>query len=60
MNDKPFLTTERLELWQPRADDLQAMYDVVTHPETGRYLGTQAQLHDHAIRFMRGAGSWFL
>ena len=25
MSDRPFLTTERLELWHPRAADLKAM-----------------------------------
>jgi len=60
MSDAPFLVTERLELWLPRPGDLRATYDVVTHPATGRYLGPQAQLHEHAVRFMRGAGSWFL
>ena len=60
MNGAPFLVTERLELWQPRPGDLEALYRVVTHPATARYLGPQAQLHDHAVRFMRGAGSWFL
>jgi RimJ/RimL family protein N-acetyltransferase len=60
VKDKPFLVTERLELWLPRAEDLRATYEVVTHPATGRYLGPQEQLHQHAIRFMRGAGSWFL
>ncbi len=57
---KPLLVTERLELWLPRAEDLRAMYAVVTQPNTSRYLGAVAQLHDHALRFMRGAGSWFL
>jgi RimJ/RimL family protein N-acetyltransferase len=57
---KPFLTTERLELWQPRAGDLHAMHAIVTHPSTGRHLGPQAQLHEHATRFTRNAGSWFL
>jgi RimJ/RimL family protein N-acetyltransferase len=56
----PFLTTERLELWQPRPADLQAMHAIVTHPATGRYLATSASLHEHATRFTRGAGSWFL
>lgn len=60
MTGKPFLTTERLELWQPRAGDLQAMYEVVTHPSTGRFLGPVSALHEHATRFTRGAGSWFL
>jgi RimJ/RimL family protein N-acetyltransferase len=60
VNDKPFLTTERLELWQPRAADLKAMHAIVTHPATGRFLGSSAPLHEHATRFTRGAGSWFL
>ena len=60
MSDKPFLTTERLELWQPRASDLQAMHEIVTHPSTGRFLGSSRPLHEHATRFTRGAGSWFL
>jgi RimJ/RimL family protein N-acetyltransferase len=57
---KPFLTTERLELWQPRAGDLHGMFEVVSHPSTARFLGAQSQLHEHATRFTRGAGSWFL
>lgn len=60
MTGKPFLTTERLELWQPRAADLAAMHAVVSHPATGRFLGPSSQLHEHATRFTRGAGSWFL
>ena len=60
MTGEPFLTTERLELWQPRAGDLQGMFAVVSHPSTGRFLGPQAQLHEHATRFTRNAGSWFL
>ena len=60
MSDKPFLTTERLDLWLPRASDLQAMHEIVTHPLTGRFLGSSRSLHEHATRFMRGAGSWFL
>jgi RimJ/RimL family protein N-acetyltransferase len=60
MTDRPFLTTERLELWCPRAADLRAMHAIVTHPATGRFLGSSAPLHEHATRFTRGAGSWFL
>ena len=60
MTDRPFLTTERLELWQPRASDLKAMHTVVTHASTGRFLGPTSTLHEHATRFTRGAGSWFL
>jgi RimJ/RimL family protein N-acetyltransferase len=60
VTDQPFLTTERLELWLPRSPDMRAMHDVVLDPETGRFLGPRAQFSDHAIRFMRNAGSWFL
>jgi RimJ/RimL family protein N-acetyltransferase len=60
MSDRPFLTTERLELWHPRAADLKAMHAIVTHPTTGRFLGSSASLHEHATRFTRGAGSWLL
>ncbi|HEY7807979.1 MAG TPA: GNAT family N-acetyltransferase [Croceibacterium sp.] len=60
MIEQPFLTTDRLELWLPRAPDMRAMHDVVLDPETGRFLGPRAQFSDHAIRFMRNAGSWFL
>ena len=60
MTGEPFLTTERLELWQPRASDLKAMHAVVTHPSTGRFLGPTSAVHEHATRFTRGAGSWFL
>jgi RimJ/RimL family protein N-acetyltransferase len=60
MTERPFLTTERLDLWRPRAGDLRAMHAIVTHPATGRFLGSSAPLHEHATRFTRGAGSWFL
>jgi RimJ/RimL family protein N-acetyltransferase len=60
VNDKPFLTTERLDLWVPRLPDLRAMHDVVLDPQTGRFLGPRAQFSDHATRFLRNAGSWFL
>ena len=57
MTGQPFLTTERLELWQPRASDLKAMHAIVLHPSTGRFLGSSAPLHEHATRFTRGAGA---
>jgi RimJ/RimL family protein N-acetyltransferase len=60
VNAKPFLTTERLDLWQPRPSNLRAMHAIVTHPATGRFLGRNPLLHEHATRFTRGAGSWFL
>ena len=60
MTAKPFLTTERLGLWLPRASDREPMHAIVNHPATGRFLGANALLHEHATRFARGAGSWFL
>jgi len=57
---KPFLTTEQLELWQPRVEDMRAMHEVVLDSRTGRFLGPREQFSDHATRFMRNAGSWFL
>jgi RimJ/RimL family protein N-acetyltransferase len=60
VNDKPFLTTERLELWMPRTEDMRAMHEVVLDPQTSRFLGPRAQFSDHATRFMRNAGSWQL
>ncbi|HSQ95906.1 MAG TPA: GNAT family N-acetyltransferase [Croceibacterium sp.] len=60
MTGKPFLTTDRLELWQPHEADMLAMHEVVRDPRTNRFLGPRAQFSDHAVRFMRNAGSWFL
>jgi RimJ/RimL family protein N-acetyltransferase len=60
MTASPFLITERLELWQPRPADLVRSREIVSHPATGRFLGPASQAHEHAFRFMRGAGSWFL
>ncbi|MGN3974848.1 GNAT family N-acetyltransferase [Tsuneonella sp. SYSU-LHT278] len=56
----PLLTTPRLELWQPQADDESQMYAIVANPATHRYLGGMADRADHFARFQRGAGSWFL
>ena len=56
----PVYTTERLELWRPRLPDMHAMIEIVSHPETGRYLGAHASRADHFTRFQRNAGSWLL
>lgn len=58
--DGPFLVTERLELWQPRAGDLPRMIEIVCDPATHRYLGPQGTYADHMSRIMRNAGSWVL
>lgn len=60
MSSAPFLVTERLELWQPLAADLAPLFAIVSHPETGRYLGPAATMTDHFMRFTRNAGSWQL
>ena len=56
----PVVATERLELWLPQSDDIAAMIDIVTHEETGRYLGRDASRAEHFTRFQRNAGSWLL
>jgi RimJ/RimL family protein N-acetyltransferase len=60
VSDAPLLTTDRLELWQPKMDDEPQMFAIVSNPETARYLGAMASRADHFTRFQRGAGSWFL
>lgn len=57
---QPFLTTERLELWQPTLGDEPEMFAIVQNPETHRFLGPMLNRADHFTRFQRGAGSWFL
>jgi RimJ/RimL family protein N-acetyltransferase len=56
----PVAVTGRLELWQPRRDDLLAMYEIVSHADTGRHLGPRHGMADHFQRFSRNAGSWLL
>jgi len=61
VNDaKPFLTTERLELWRPTAPDEPQMFAIIANPETRRFLGPMSNRADHFMRFQRGGGSWFL
>ncbi len=54
------LTTARLELWQPVADDEEAMFAILQDPHTWRYFGAAPSRADHATRFFRNAGSWWL
>lgn len=56
----PFLVTERLELWQPAKADLHPLFEIITEPETRRYLGPEPSMPDHFMRFTRNAGSWTL
>lgn len=60
MTGKPFLTTERLELWQPRASDRDELHAIVTHSATRRFLGATPDRTEFFARFMRGSGSWQL
>ena len=60
MKDAPHLTTERLELRLPAAADFPAILEIVSHAETGRYLGLRSGTPDHFMRFCRNAGSWLL
>jgi len=55
----PTIITDRLELWRPCLGDAQEILDIVTVPETGRWLG-QATHADHFTRFQHNAGSWLL
>lgn len=57
---EPFLTTERLELWQPTLRDEPEMFAIISHPDTHRYLGPASDRADHFTRFQRSGGSWFL
>jgi RimJ/RimL family protein N-acetyltransferase len=60
LSDAPHLLTERLDLRLPAASDLAAMAAIVSHAETGRYLGPTFDPSDHFERFSRNAGSWLL
>lgn len=55
------ISTERLELHRPRADDLGGLYHLTADPETRRHLGpTEASMADSFSRLLRNAGSWSL
>ncbi|MGX7893884.1 GNAT family N-acetyltransferase [Tsuneonella sp. HG222] len=56
----PVLTTDRLELRGPTKDDSAPMHAIVSNAQTGRFLGPPRSFHDHASRFLSGAGSWLL
>lgn len=56
----PFLSSERLEYWKPDASDFEALFELVSHPETCRYLGPAPTRADTYQRFQRNAGSWLL
>jgi RimJ/RimL family protein N-acetyltransferase len=57
----PVLVTARLELWQPRAEDLPDLYQLTLAEETRRFLGGfEPSESDSFARLSRNAGSWAL
>ena len=60
MSEAPVIVTERLALWRPRFADLEPLHAVVSHPQTGTYLGPAIEWLDHYNRFHRNAGGWYL
>lgn len=55
------IQTDRLEMYRPRAEDLEEMFNLVAHPETRRHLGpTQASMADSFAHLLHKAGSWSL
>jgi RimJ/RimL family protein N-acetyltransferase len=57
----PLLTTERLELWRPRANDLSSLVDLMAAEETRRFLGPSLpNASGQFERLMRNAGGWAL
>jgi len=61
VNDRPVLTTGRLELWRPRADDLSGLMALIESEETRRYLGRRpVEAMSEGHRLLRNAGSWAL
>ncbi len=60
-NPKPLLTTARLELWKPRAADLNGLVELLAAEETRRFLGSMPAGHAGKFeRLLRNAGSWSL
>lgn len=57
---KPFLLTERLELWLPTKADMRPLFEIISQAGTRRYLGPEPTMPDHFMRFTRNAGSWNL
>ncbi len=55
------LTTERLELWQPTATDLEQLFALTEDAQTRRFLGNfEPNMADSFARLHRNAGSWAL
>lgn len=61
MSNEPVLTTARLELWRPAADDLADLHAMMQSETTRQFLGTwEPGMADMHARLLRNAGSWTL
>lgn len=61
MTAAPLLSTDRLDLWQPRAADLDGLVALIDDPAMTRFLGpARATAHSQFDRLLRNAGSWSL
>ncbi|MFC0589742.1 GNAT family N-acetyltransferase [Novosphingobium aquiterrae] len=61
MTGAPLLTTERFDLFQPRAGDHAGLCAMLDDTETTRFLGGMASSASDAFaRLLRNAGSWAL
>lgn len=54
------LETGRMILSRPTQADIAPVFAITSDPVTARYLGGVPQMHEHFMRFSRGAGSWLL
>lgn len=58
---RPFLTSERFDLWQPQAGDFADLHALTLDDETRRFLGSFVPTEmDSFNRLLRNAGSWAL
>jgi RimJ/RimL family protein N-acetyltransferase len=61
VSDGPVLTTERLELWRPRASDRPLLEAMMEPAAVREYLGAmEPSTPDVFTRLLRNAGSWSL
>lgn len=61
MTQAPLLRTERMDLWQPAADDLAGLHALLQSEVTRRFLGSEEPTwSDMHARLLRNAGSWSL
>lgn len=59
--EAPLLSTPRLDLWCPRADDLPGLVTLLSGEEMTRFLGpARATPESQFDRLLRNVGSWIL